>query len=96
MSTDFNHLWKRLTSSNIPTNSSYPYNLDLLFKNLKKDTNKYPANINDILQLQSSLETESRIKEIRTLRGKKRKISTRPYITHSPQHIILGEKSFTF
>ena len=90
MSTDFNKLWNQLTSTDISSTSTYPFNINSLVEHVTNDTNLYPANIEDILQLKSTIETESRIKEIRTLRGKKRKISCRPYVTYSPQHILLG------
>lgn len=65
-------------------------NIEQVLKNSKLDALQFPTQRDTIHSLRQSLETTSKQKEFRILRGKKRKISFRKWQTHSPNHILLG------
>ena len=69
-------------------------NIEQVLKNSKLDALQFPTQRDTIHSLRQSLETTSKQKEFRILRGKKRKISFRKWQTHSPNHILLGRLFF--
>ena len=65
-------------------------NVEQIFQNAQQDASRHPVSRHEISQLQLSLESLSRAKERRILRGKVRKVSFRKWLFFSPRHTILG------
>ena len=65
-------------------------NVDQIYRNSLNDAQRHPVSRNAIEKLKSSLESISREKERRVLKGRKRKASFRKWLTFAPRHIILG------
>ena len=65
-------------------------NVDQIYRNSLEDAQRHPVSHDAIKELKTSLESISREKERRILRGQKRKASFRKWLTFAPRHIILG------
>ena len=69
-------------------------NINQIYKQAKRSAILQPASYQDISDLQSQIESLSRLKEQRELRGQKRKISTRIWTTHSERHCLISDLAF--
>ena len=73
---------KLLTQYLDPLSSSHLLSSqDRLLKNIQRDSELYPMSVDTIQNFKQSLEWESKIREFKLLRGKKRYLSYRRYIT---------------
>ena len=69
-------------------------NINQVYKEAKKSAILHPASHQDISDLQLQLESISRLKEQRELKGLKRKISSRIWVTHSERHCLISDIAF--
>ena len=69
-------------------------NINQIYKEAKKSAILHPATYQDISDLQSQIESISRLKEQRELKGLKRKLSSRIWITHSERHCLISDLAF--
>ena len=92
MDTRLNSLYREFTNLNSPNFANI--NIGDIYRNSKSDSSQHPVSRNDILEFQASLESLSRQKERRLLRGRKRKASFRKWIVFSPRHLIVGDLCF--
>ena len=53
-------------------------------------TENFPISYHDIYRLKTTVESLSRGREQRILRGRKRHLNFRKFVTFSPCHIVLG------
>ena len=68
--------------------------INKVYKLAKKSATLFPATYQSIKDLQNQLEAVSKLKERRQLSGRKRKISTRIWITHSEKHCLISDLGF--
>ena len=89
------YLRKLLLRYNDPEN---PLHLDLSAKRIieKLSTDGSPVTASEIQQFKSSLEYYSMARERRLLRGKKRYLSFRPWVSFSPQSILALDLCFLY
>ena len=69
-------------------------NVNKIYHEAKKNSLTDPISIASIHQLKSQVEALSKLKEIRLLRGAKRKISTRSWTSHGPRHLLIADLAF--
>lgn len=86
------NLYNQFTNLNSPNFASV--NINEIYRNSRSDSLKHPVSWQDIKDFQLSLESLSRQKERRLLRGKKRKASFRRWYTFSPRQIVCGDLCF--
>ena len=65
-------------------------NVEQIFRNAQQDASQHPVSRHEISQLQLSLESLSKARERRILKGKVRKVSFRKWIFFGPRHTLLG------
>ena len=92
MDSQLNSLYNEFTNPNSPNFASV--NINDIYRNSKSDSSQHPVSRSDILEFQASLESLSRQKERRLLRGRKRKASFRKWIVFCPRHLIVGDLCF--
>ena len=80
--------------SNLNSPNFASVNINEIYRNSQSDSLKHPVSWQDIKDFQLSLESLSRQKERRLLRGKKRKASFRKWYTFSPRQIVVGDLCF--
>ena len=65
-------------------------NFGQIAKSLNQDKATHPISADQALEVSQSLSFLSKLREVRLLRGKKRKASFRSYQCYSPQHIMVA------
>ena len=65
-----------------------------IYDAVKNDAKLYPTSHKDILRLLQTVESNFRDRETKTLRGKRRYLSFRRWLTFSPCSILLGDLCF--
>ena len=68
--------------------------VEQVLRDSNSDATRHPVTRDDIKRFQLSLESISRQRERRILKGRKRKASFRKWIVYSPRHLILGDLAF--
>ena len=69
-------------------------NVHKIYQEAKKKTTLEPASIASIKELQSRVEAISKMRERRQLKGLRRKISNRSWLSWAPRHLIVSDLAY--
>ena len=69
-------------------------NVNKIYHLAKSDSLSHPISIASIHKLKSEVEAISKLKERHILKGEKRKISHRSWISHGPRHLLIADLAF--
>ena len=87
-----NNLYSNFSNPNSISFASV--DIEQILRNSNSDASQHPVTRDDIKRFQLSLESISRQRERRILKGRKRKASFRKWVVYSPRHLILGDLAF--
>lgn len=90
---DFSNLIQRFNDSNTEDIQIHPNSADIL-EELKQDSRLSFLTQRDVKLFEQSLYNLSRSKEFHQLRGKKRYLSSRPWISFAPGNVLACDLSF--
>ena len=87
-----NNLYSNFSNPNSISFASV--DIEQILRDSNSDASQHPVTRDDIKRFQLSLESISRQRERRILKGRKRKASFRKWVVYSPRHLILGDLAF--